>query len=136
MDRPLPQLSIEIDVDFGDEAADLYQLTCRLRAELLDLDVHSVQLASGGRALEDSEGDAPEGSKAVGPLAVSGLVVRFIGHDVLETVVNNVWSWLTRQRCRSIRLTLDGDSLDLTNVSSAQQDKLVDLWVTRHAGSG
>jgi hypothetical protein len=100
------------------------RLTGRLRAELLDLDVHAVQLAT--------DREAPQDSKAVDLLAVGGLVVRFLGHEVLKSIVDGARSWLMRQHCRSIKLTLDGDSLELTSASSAEQDKLIDLWVTRH----
>jgi hypothetical protein len=125
MGGTLAQLRVEIDASPGDDAQHLAQLTYRLRAELLGLDVHAVEVAASG--------ESPEESKGGGLVAAGGLLVRFAGRDVLLSIVGNVGSWLARQRRRSIKLTLDGDSLELTGVSSAQQDRLIDLWMTRHA---
>jgi hypothetical protein len=124
MSEMLAELRVEVDAGPGMDAEEVARLTGRLRAELLDLDVHAVQLAT--------DREAPQDSKAVDLLAVGGLVVRFLGHEVLKSIVDGARSWLMRQHCRSIKLTLDGDSLELTSASSAEQDKLIDLWVTRH----
>ena len=75
-------------------------------------------------------------AKGVGLLALGGLVVRFADSGVLQLLVSSVRSWLGRQHHRSIKLTLDGDSLELTGMSSAEQERLIDLWVNRHAGAG
>ena len=128
MSGTLAQLEVEIDGNPGDDAEHVARLTYRLRAELLDLDVDAVQLPANG--------EAPEGSMGVGLLAAGGLVVRFIGQDVLQSIIDTVRSWLARQRCRSIKLTLDGDTLELTGMSSAAQGRLIDLWVARHADVG
>jgi hypothetical protein len=121
------ELTVEVEADA--DAEELAQLTSRLRDELLGLDVEAVQAASGG--------DAPDSSKGFALLAVGGLVVRFVlRQDLLESITDCVRSWLSRQRARSIKLTLDGDSLELTGVNSAEQDRLVELWVMRHGGTG
>jgi hypothetical protein len=56
--------------------------------------------------------------------------------DVLQSIIDGLRSWLGRQHARSIKLTLDGDSLELTKASTAEQDRLVELWVMRHGGAG
>ena len=38
--------------------------------------------------------------------------------------------------CASVKLTLDGDACEVTGMTSADQERLVDLWVARHAGEG
>jgi hypothetical protein len=121
----LTELLVEVDAGPGMDAEEMARLTRRLRVELLDLDVHAVRLAN--------DREAPQDSKAFGLLAVGGLVVRFLGQEVLKSIVDGARSWLTRQRCRSIKLTIDGDLLELTGASSVEQDRLIDLWVTRHA---
>ncbi len=128
MGGTLARLQVEIGAGSGDDAEHLAQLTYRLRAELLDLDVDAVQVAAAG--------EAPGDSKGVSLLAAGGLLVRFVGRDALQSIVGSVRSWLGRQHCRSIKLTLDGDSLELTEVTSAEQDRLIDLWVARHAEAG
>ena len=131
MDGTLSQLLVEIDFGAGADTEERYRLTHRLRAELLDLDVDSVHFAANRVAFKNAKGSAADGF-----LEAGGLVVRLAGPPVLQTVVSSVWSWLTRQRCRSVKLVLDGDTLELRGVSSAEQKRLIDLWVARHADSG
>ena len=120
-------LLVEIGSGSAYEDEELARLADRLRAELLDLDVHAVQHASAGAA--------PEGAKGLPNVAAAGgLVVRFVGRDVLEAVIGRIRSWLSRQRCHAIKITLDGDSLELANPSSAEQEQLVSQWISRHAG--
>jgi hypothetical protein len=122
------ELTVELEVTADTDAEELALLTNRLREELLGLDVDAVYPASGGQA--------PDSSKGIGLLAAGGLVVRFVlRQDLLHSIIDGVQSWLSRQHARSIKLTLDGDSLELTGVSSAEQDRLVELWVMRHAGA-
>jgi hypothetical protein len=120
------QLLVQLQAGPDLDAEELGQLADRLQSELLELDVDAV------RPVE--EGEAPEGSKGVGLLALGGLLVQFAGPDVLQSVISGIRSWLGRQRARSVKLTLDGDSIELTAASSADQARLIDLWVARHAG--
>jgi hypothetical protein len=52
---------------------------------------------------------------------------------VLAAVIAGIRSWLGRNSARSVKLTLGGDALEVSGVSSAEQDRLIDLWVARHA---
>jgi len=123
------ELMVEVEATADADAEELVQLTDRLRDELLGLDVDAVYQASGG--------EVPDSWKGVGLLAAGGLVVRFVlRQDLLQSIIDGIRSWLGRQHARSIKLTLDGDSLELTGVSSAEQDRLVELWVMRHGGAG
>ena len=121
------ELTVEVEAPADADAEELAQLTNRLRAELLGLDVDTVY--SG------SDKEAPDSSKGVDLLAAGGLLVGFVLRpDVLQSIIEGVRSWLGRQRARSIKLTLDGDSLELTGVSTAEQNRLIELWVMRHGG--
>jgi hypothetical protein len=114
--------------DVDDE--ELAELTSRLRNELLDLDVDDVlpQTASV---------DAPADSKGVAMGAIGGLLVQFaLSPEGLRTVVSGVRSWLGRQRIRSVKLSLDGDTCEVSGLDSDEQKRLVDLWIVRHAGEG
>lgn len=123
------ELTVEVKATADTDAEELTQLTNRLRDELLNLDVDAVYSATGGQA--------PDSSKGIDLLAAGGLVVQFVlRQDLLRSIIDGVRSWLGRQHARSIKLTLDGDLLELTGVSSAEQDRLVELWVMRHAGAG
>jgi hypothetical protein len=125
MPEPLRDLRVELSPDRDIDAEEITQLTSRLRHELLDLDVIAVN--------PTRVGGIPENAKGVDLLAFGGLLVQFADSNILQSVVDTVRSWLGRQHHRSITLTLDGDSLELTGVSSAEQQQLIDLWVNRHA---
>ncbi len=118
-----------LDAGPDHDAEDLLELTQRLRGELLELDVDAVAL--------EGQGEAPAGAKGVELLAFGGLVVRFaLNSTVLKSVVDTTVGWLGRQQARSVKLTLDGDTLEVTGVSSDQQSRLIDEWVARHADTG
>lgn len=122
------ELTVEVEAAADSDAEELAQLTNRLREELRGLDVEAVYSASGG--------EAPDSSKGIDLLAAGALVVQFVLHpDVLESIIDSVRLWLGRQRARSIKLTLDGDSIELTRASTAEQDQLVELWMMRHGGT-
>ena len=120
------QLAAVVDAGPDSDAEELAELTRRLRGQLLELDVDTVEPATGG--------EAPAGSKGVELLAIGGLVIQFaMKSEVLKSVVDATTAWLGRQQGRSVKRTLDGDTLEVTGVSSDEQRRLVDLWVARHA---
>jgi hypothetical protein len=120
------QLAAVVDAGPDSDAEELAELTQRLRGQLLELDVDAVEPATGG--------EPPAGSKSVELLAIGGLVVQFaMKSEILKSVVDATAAWLARQHGRSVKLTLDGDTLEVSGVSSDEQRRLVDLWVARHA---
>jgi hypothetical protein len=123
MDR---QVTVEILED-GADPERLDTVTGYLREELAQLDVESVRAPSGG--------EAPEGSRAFDVIAIGGLVVSIANSHALRAVVTTVRGWLGRspERSRTVRLELDGDVLELSGASSADQERLVELFLSRHA---
>jgi hypothetical protein len=120
------ELSVELQAGPDTDAEELAQLADRLRAELLDLDVEAVR--------QPARGEAPEDAKGAGLLAAGKLVVGLVASpEVLASIIAGIRSWLGRNRGRSAKLTLDGDALEVSGVSSAEQERLIDLWVSRHA---
>jgi hypothetical protein len=129
MARAYAHLTVEVGEVADSDAEELAELTNRLRNELLEFDVDAVELTSTR--------EAPDSSKGVGLLAAGGLVVRFaLGDGRLQSIIDGIRAWLARQHRRSIKLTLEGDSLELTGVTSAEQDRLVEFWLKRHANTG
>lgn len=123
------ELVIELQAAPDADDEELAELTSRLRAELLDLDVEAVKPATAGQA--------PADAKGIGLAAIGGLIVRFaLRPDVLRDVVSGVRSWANRPRSSSVKLTLDGDTCEVTGQRSAEQERLIDLWIARHAGPG
>jgi hypothetical protein len=115
------QLAIGPDTDTEETAEAMLQL----RRELLDLDVKVEQPGAG---------EPPPGTRAVELAALGALAVTLSQSQLLTPVVAAVRSWLAGQQQRSIKLELGGDVLELSGVSSKQQQRLVDEWLRRHEG--
>jgi hypothetical protein len=123
------ELSVELQAGPDTDAEELAQIADRLRAELLDLDVDTVR--------QPVLGEIPEDAKGTDLLAAGQLVVGLVATpEVLASIIGAVRSWLGRNRARSVKLTLNGDALEVSGVSSAEQERLIDLWVSRHAADG
>ena len=112
----------------GADAARLDVLTGYLRAELLQLDVEDV--------VAPQAGEAPPGARVVDVAAVGALLVA-LGQSAtgLQSVVSAIKDWLRRGegKGRAVRLELDGDALELSQASKADQERLIELFVSRHA---
>lgn len=112
----------------GADAEQLARLTGYLRQELLQLDVENVTAPRVG--------ELPSGARGDGPATVGALVVA-LGQSAegLRSVVSAIRDWLRRggRAGRAVRLELDGDVLELSRASKADQDRLIELFVDRHA---
>lgn len=112
----------------GSDTARLDQLTRLLRDELRQLD--------GAQVLPGAPQPAPPGARGIDAAAVSALTVALLGSGGLTAVITAARAWLDRghDTPRSIHLEMDGDVLELSGASSAEHDRLVSLFVDRHAG--
>ena len=108
------------------DAEELADLTGGLRAELLDVDATSVAPLTAGAA--------PEGAKGLGDLA-GWLLVQFGTLDGLRAVVTAVHGWASRTG-RTVEVSIGGDVLKVTAVTSQQQREIIDAWLARHAPAG
>jgi hypothetical protein len=118
-------LGVHLTVGPEDDAEQVAEATLRLRRELLDLDVEAVELPPAG--------EPPPGSRAVELAALGALLVTVGRSQLLGPVVAAVRSWLAGStQPRSIKLELDGDTLELSGVSSKEQQRLTDEWLARH----
>jgi hypothetical protein len=112
----------------GADAERLDAVTRTLRRELDELDVERVSSLRVG--------EAPEGSRAIEIAAVGALLVT-LGNSAsaLGKVVGAIRDWLGRTPgpVRTVRLELGGDVLELSQASATEQDRLVELFVSRHA---
>ena len=119
---------LALRLDAGTDASDeeLDRLTGRLRDELLELDVEAVRRRSAG--------DAPEGARGIDPEALGHLLVTLgAAPATLRAVVGAVKAWLARSAARSVKLELDGDVIEVSGVSGADQQRLIELWIERHS---
>jgi hypothetical protein len=117
-------------IEDGADAERMTTLTRYLRGELAQLDVPEVGY--------ERDGEVPEGARAIELEAVAGLLVTLGGSvESLRSVIHIVRGWVTRGEgaARTVRLELGGDVLQISNASAADQDKLIELFVDRHAPS-
>lgn len=124
MEERLAALGIQVAIGAEDDAEQVAEATLGLRRELLDLDVDAVELPRVG--------EPPPGTRAVELAALGALVVTVAQSRLLAPVVAAVQSWLARSQQRSVKLELDGDVLEVTGVSSRDQQRLIDEWLRRH----
>lgn len=106
------------------DAGETEQLTQSLRRELLDLrEVDDVARVSAG--------PAPPGSRGVDMAALGALVVSISpGVDLLGKVLRVVQDWMKRgqKKSHTMRITIQGQSLELT-ATAAQQQQLVEQFL-------
>lgn len=114
----------------GSDQARLDQLTRLLRDELRQLDLADVRPGPSH--------PAPPGAKGPAASTVSTLAVALMGSGGLAAVITAVRAWLDRghEAPRSIRVEVDGDVLELSGATTAEHDRLVSLFLTRHADKG
>jgi hypothetical protein len=124
MEERLTALGIQVAIGPDDDAEQVAEATLGLRRELLDLDVEAVELPRVG--------EPPPGTRAVELAALGALVVTVAQSRLLAPVVAAVQSWLASTHQRSVKLELDGDVLEVTGVSSRDQQRLIDEWLRRH----
>jgi hypothetical protein len=102
-------------------------LTRYLRADLIDLDVEDVCPLPADTV--------PPGARSGIAAVVGGLLVN-LGDAVggLAAVVSAVAQWLKRSDApdRTVRVELDGDVLELRQPTSADQERLIELFISRH----
>ena len=108
------------------DAEELADLAGRLRAEVLGIDAVSVVPLTAEVA--------PEGAKGLGTLA-GWLAVQLGSLDGLRAVVSAVRGWTSRTG-RTVEVSIGGDALKVTGVTSQQQERIVDAWLARHAPGG
>jgi hypothetical protein len=121
----------ELRLQLSEEGADaerLAVLTGYLRADLLKLDVDNVTMLPVG--------EPPLGTRGTDVAAVGGLLVTLSeSAEGLLSVINSIRDWLRRgqDNQRRVRLELDGDKLELSQASAADQQQLIELFLSRHA---
>lgn len=120
---PVSQLHVELEVADADQG-ELARHTSRLRRDLLELDVERVEVPSSG--------PAPAGARALDLETIGALIITVQeGRTVLMAVVDRLRDWVARDEDRSVKLTINGDSIELTRVSSEDQSRLIEVWLDR-----
>ncbi|NUR06822.1 MAG: hypothetical protein HOQ22_04020 [Nocardioidaceae bacterium] len=115
------ELTIEIFEPEAD-AEELDRLAGDLRQELLQLDVDSVSPLAAG--------PAPDDSKGLELAAIGALLVHLKDSlPLVNAVVSVVRTWVQRGASRSLKVTVDGRTLELSAATADQQQQLVDEFI-------
>lgn len=117
-------LRLEIALEPDADAAELEYATTQLRHELLELDVDSVDLPAGAPPPADTRGLE---------LAALGTLLVGAGRAAVGPIMQAVQSWVARRSSRSVKITIDGDSIELSNASQEEQRRLLESFLARHA---
>ncbi|SFC54376.1 effector-associated constant component EACC1 [Streptomyces aidingensis] len=121
------RLAVAPDPALGLDAGETERLTGRLRAELLELEVASVET--------EPAGELPDGAGAGDPVTVGAVVVALgAGGGAFVGLVEMVRDWLGRQAARHrISLTVDGDTIELERASEEERRELISAYIHRHS---
>jgi len=123
--EPISDLLVHVEFPPGGDDEELARLTGQLRAQLLDLDVDSVDSV----ATEDQ----PAGAK--GLEAVIGWLAVRLGKEGLRTVISTVVAWADRTG-NTVEVCQGGDSLKIGRATAAQQEKIInDFLAKQHTTS-
>lgn len=119
------QALLRLEADDDADAEELDRLARRLRAELGELDVD----------LRAVPGEVPPGARAADPVTIGSLVVAFsAAGGVFPGLVETLRDWLGRQAGKhKIKVTIDGDTVELERATSTERQQLIDAFVRRHA---
>jgi len=117
-------LRLEVGVEPDADAAELDEATLKLRRELLQLDVADVECPADGHP-------PPPGTRAV-EAALLGTLVVTAANDLVGAVVRAVASWIGRRQNRSVKLEIDGDSIEVTDPSAEDQQRMIEAFLARH----
>ena len=90
----------------------------------LDVEAVDIQLT----------GERPAGAKAGDPGTLGAILIGLAASGgVLTTLIGTIQSWLTRNERRSIKLKIGEDTLEVTNISSSEEARLIKNWIKRHS---
>jgi len=120
------QLLIEVE-DEGADAGELDELATALRRELLELDVEAVEQARAG--------EAPAGAKGMDAVAMGTLLVTMARTPgVVAGLSGLLHDWLSRREGRSVKLELEGETLEANRLSKDEHQALIAAFLRRHGG--
>ncbi|MEV3991616.1 hypothetical protein AB0J57_22165 [Streptomyces sp. NPDC049837] len=121
------QLQIHL-FEEGTDPERIDRMTGHLRRELLELDVDNVETLPAE--------EIPPGARAFGPMEIGALLVT-IGQSAtaIRQVVGVLHGWWSRfQEARpSLRLTMDGDVLEVSEASPDQVADAFEAFIKKHS---
>lgn len=126
MDQTVLAVTVTIEPDERTDMVELDEMRLRLRERLLETDVHSVEPIRAG--------SAPPWTRGVDLVTAGALLVSLSrSAPLLKSVIGAIQVWAANRPQRSVELTIGGNSLKVTGVASAEQQRLIDVFIERTA---
>jgi hypothetical protein len=122
-ERPT-RLGVQVEAAPDAEPEEIAEATLQLRREIEELDVEAVEVPKAGQA--------PAGTRGAEVAALGALAVTVANSQLLGPVLAAIRSWLAGSPQRTVKLELDGDVLELSGISAADQRRLTEEWLRRH----
>jgi hypothetical protein len=118
-----PPSTVKICFDAGDsDPEEVAQLGQRLRREIQQLDVDSVDFARGGEAPAGAKGD---------PVTMAALAVT-LAPVVLKSLFDLLQGWTSRHDKSTVTIEMGSDKLTLTGSPSKEQLQVIQAALQRH----
>ncbi len=118
------EVKVHIRGDICQDPELLETYSRRLREDILDLDVASVDYIG--------QDDAPVGSKGVGASAVGDMILSLAPlNNVIISVIGAVQSFVNRNHQCNITMEIGDNKLIISDMSPKEQKKLVDAWIKK-----
>jgi hypothetical protein len=118
------ELTLAIDGGPGSDDREVAELTSQLRDRLLELDVERVELVRSD--------EIPEGAKPGDAISLGTLLIT-LAPSAVTAVIGLLKEWLANRPVRTAKVTIGGDSIELTDASTADQERLAEAFAAKHA---
>jgi hypothetical protein len=118
----LSEVIVTIEPDASADAEELEHLSTRLREELRELDIDSIDAVDAGPAPAGAKGNA----MAIGSLALT------LAPIVIPPLINLLQSWLSRHEHANLTLeNKDGEKLSISGNPTKEQQEVIASWLSR-----
>lgn len=115
-------LTVTVDAGKSADDEDRAELVRRLRQELLEADVGSVEFAHSESIPAGAKGD---------PVSLSALIVS-VAPAAITAVISALQVWLSRHDRTSVTIEGGGEKFTLTGTLSKDQKQMVEAFLNRH----
>jgi len=122
MSSPPSSVRISIDSAAGSDQEELALLGQRLRRDIQQLDVETVDFVHEGSAQAGAKGD---------PAAIASLAVT-LAPIVLKSLFDLVQSWSARHNNASVTIEMGADKLTMTGSPSKEQLAIIQAVLQKH----
>jgi hypothetical protein len=122
-DLMIAKIVVQPDIDV--DAEELDQLTHELRERLLD------EAVVDSADVEISADPVPERAKSQ-YASIADTLVLALSPVTLHSLIQLAQSWLKNRPVRTIKITIGGDSIEISNPDKDDQRKLIESFTAKH----